>query len=65
MLEDIAEGTEQWFMIQNCYSEEDAKNKFMQKFLPHKALKFEDFQQAFDSIEINIHVYCNEEIVML
>lgn len=65
MLEDIAEGTETWYMIQNCYSEEDAKNKFMQKFLPHKSLKFEELKEAFGSIEINIHFYCNEEIIML
>lgn len=65
MLEDIAEGSETWYMIQNCCSEEDAKNKFVQKFLPYKKLKFEELCDAFSSIEINIYIYCNEEIIML
>lgn len=62
LLEDLAEDTEEWFLIKNCSSEEDARNKFISKFLPYKKLKYTELIQAFDTLEIKIRMYCKNEI---
>lgn len=54
LVEDFAEDTENWYLLQNCYSEEDAKNKFVQKFLPYVKFNFDDMTEMFYDKEIHI-----------
>ena len=54
LVEDFAEDTENLYLLQNCISEEDAKNKFVQKFLPYIKFTFDDMVIMFKDKEVYI-----------
>lgn len=54
LVEDFAEDTEDLYLLQNCISEENAKDLFTKKFLPNVRFTFDDMVEMFKSKEIYI-----------
>ena len=55
LVRDLAEDTENFYLLQNCISREDAESKFTKKFLPYVEFNFNDMVEMFKDKEVYIH----------